>query len=147
MSTRREFFGMAALFSVFSAKQQSIQFISSTAAPKAIGPYSQAVRAGNTIYASGQIALDPASGKLIEGDFSAQARRVLENLKAVLREAGTDFRRVVKATVYVTDVSNFQTLNTIYTEYFGDHKPARSFVGVAQLPRGAALEIDLIVAT
>ncbi len=147
MSTRREFFGTAALLGLFSARKQNIQFISSSAAPKAIGPYSQAVRTGNMIYASGQIALDPSSGKLIEGDFSAQARQVFENLKAVLRESGIDFKRVVKATVYLTDLANFPTLNTIYAEYFGDHKPARSTVGVAALPRGAAVEIDLIAVT
>ncbi len=139
MSTRREFFGVA-MFAAF-------KFISTSDAPKAIGPYSQAVRAGNTLYCSGQIALDPATGNLIEGDFPAQARRVLDNLKAVLHAAGTDFRHVVKATVYLTDLANFQTLNTIYAEYFGDHKPARSTIGVAQLPRGAAVEIDLIVVT
>jgi reactive intermediate/imine deaminase len=126
------------------SKKQSIQFIASAAAPKAIGPYSQAVRAGNTLYASGQIPLDPATGNLVEGDFTAQARRVLENLKAVLHEAGADFRDVVKATVYLPDLGNFQTLNTIYGEYFGDHKPARSTVGVAALPRGAMVEIDLV---
>lgn len=121
-----------------------MDFIASNNAPKAIGPYSQAVRAGNILYLSGQVALDPATGNLIEGDFSAQARRVLDNLRAVLKSAGAEFRHVARATVYLTDLGNFQTLNAIYAEYFGDHKPARSTVGVAQLPRGAAVEIDLI---
>jgi 2-iminobutanoate/2-iminopropanoate deaminase len=121
-----------------------MDFIATKEAPHAIGPYSQAVRSGNTLYLSGQIALDPATGNLIEGDFAAQAKRVFENLRAVLRASGADFRNVARATVYLTDLGNFQSLNTIYGQYFGDHKPARSTVGVAQLPRGAAVEIDLI---
>jgi reactive intermediate/imine deaminase len=121
-----------------------MQIISSNDAPKAIGPYSQAVRSGNVIYTSGQIALDPATGVLVEGDFAAQARRVFENLKAVLAAAGTGFGSVVKATVYLTDLGNFSTLNEIYASYLGDCKPARSTVGVSQLPKGAAVEIDLI---
>ncbi len=121
-----------------------MDFIASNDAPHAIGPYSQAVRSGNLIFLSGQIPLDPKSGNLIDGDFSKQARRVFDNLHAVLRAAGADFRHVTRATVYLTDLGNFQTLNSIYGEYFGEHKPARSTVGVAQLPRGAALEIDLI---
>jgi reactive intermediate/imine deaminase len=121
-----------------------MDFIATKEAPHAIGPYSQAVRTGNTLYLSGQIALDPVSGNLIEGDFSAQARRVFDNLRAVLRASGADFSSVARATVYLTDLGNFQSLNAIYGQYFGDHKPARSTVGVAQLPRGAAVEIDLI---
>jgi len=118
--------------------------IATDKAPKAIGPYSQAIRSGNILYTSGQIALDPATGNLVDGDFAAQVRRVFENLKAVLTAAGTDFSRVVKATVYLTDLANFATLNEIYASYFGDTKPARSTVGVAQLPKGALIEIDLI---
>jgi len=121
-----------------------MDFIASNDAPHAIGPYSQAVRSGNLIFLSGQIPLDPKTGNLIDGDFSKQAHRVFDNLRAVLRAAGADFRHVTRATVYLTDLGNFQTLNSIYGEYFGEHKPARSTVGVAQLPRGAALEIDLI---
>ncbi|HKB81211.1 MAG TPA: RidA family protein [Thermoanaerobaculia bacterium] len=121
-----------------------MDFIATNDAPKAIGPYSQAVRHGGVIYASGQIALDPATGNLISGDFSAQVRRVFDNLRAVLRAAGADFRNVTRATVYLTDLGNFQTLNAIYAEVFGEHKPARSTIGVAALPRGAAVEIDLI---
>lgn len=121
-----------------------MDYIATNDAPKAIGPYSQAVKVANTIYVSGQIALDPATGNLVEGDFAAHTRRVFENLKAILKQAGTDLRHVTKATVYLTDLANFQTLNTIYAEYFGDHKPARSTVGVAQLPKGAVVEIDLI---
>ena len=122
----------------------AMDFIATKDAPHAIGPYSQAVRSGNTVYLSGQIALDPQTGNLVPGDFSAQARRVFDNLRGVLRAAGGDFRNVVRATVYLTDLGNFQTLNTIYGEYFGDHKPARSTVGVAALPRGSAVEVDLI---
>ena len=121
-----------------------MDFIATNDAPHAIGPYSQAVRSGNMLFLSGQIPLDPKSGNLIEGDFSAQSRRVFDNLRAVLKAAGADFRNVTRATVYLTDLNNFQTLNAIYGEYFGSHKPARSTVGVAQLPRGAAVEIDLI---
>ena len=121
-----------------------MDFIATKNAPHAIGPYSQAVRAGNVLYLSGQIPLDPASGNLVQGDFATQARRVFENLKAVLHESRAEFRHVDKATVYLSDLGNFQALNSIYGEYFGDHKPARSTVGVAQLPRGAAVEIDLV---
>ena len=121
-----------------------MDYIATNDAPHAIGPYSQAVRSGNLLFLSGQIPLDPKSGNLIEGDFSSQARRVFDNLRAVLRASGADFRNVMRATVYLTDLANFQVLNSIYAEYFGDHKPARSTVGVAQLPRGAAVEIDLI---
>ena len=121
-----------------------MDIINSDQAPKAIGPYSQAVRVGNVIYTSGQIGLDPATGSLVEGDFAAQVRRVFENMKAVLAAAGISFSNVIKATVYVTDLANFATLNEIYASYFGDTKPARSTVGVAQLPKGALVEIDLI---
>lgn len=113
-------------------------------APKAIGPYSQAVKANGVVYTSGQIALDPATGALVEGDFEAQARRVFENLKAVLTEAGSSFDRVLKATVYLQSMNDFQTLNAVYAEYFGEHKPARTTVAVAGLPKGGAVEIDLI---
>ncbi len=121
-----------------------MDFVATSAAPKAIGPYSQAVRANGVVYCSGQIALDPASGNLVSGDFSAQVRRVFDNLAAVLKEAGSSFDKVTKATVYLTDLSNFQTLNGIYAEYFGNHKPARSTVGVKELPKGAQVEVDFI---
>jgi len=121
-----------------------MKYIATDDAPKAIGPYSQAVIHHGIMYTSGQIALDPATGNLVEGDFAAQAERVFRNLEAVLKAGDSDFSRVLKATVYLSDLANFQTLNTIYAQYFGDHKPARSTVGVAQLPKGAAVEIDLI---
>ena len=121
-----------------------MDFVATDGAPKAIGPYSQAVRHHGILYTSGQISLDPATGSLVEGDFAAQAHRVFQNLDAVLREAGSSFERVLKATVYVVDLGNFQTLNAIYAEYFGAHKPARTTVEVKGLPKGAALEIDLV---
>ena len=121
-----------------------METIATDLAPKAIGPYSQAIKANGLLYTSGQISLDPASGNLVEGDFSQQARRVFQNLEAVLREAGTSFSKVVKATVYLTDLGNFQVLNAIYAEYFGDHKPALTTVGVKELPKGSLVEIDLI---
>ena len=121
-----------------------MDYVATPKAPKAIGPYSQAVKINGVLYTSGQIALDPATGNLVEGDFSAQARRVFDNLAGVLREAKTDFQHVTKATVYLTDLANFATLNAIYGEYFGEHKPARTTVGVSQLPRGAQVEIDLV---
>jgi 2-iminobutanoate/2-iminopropanoate deaminase len=121
-----------------------MDIINSDQAPKAIGPYSQAIRVGNVIYTSGQIALDPVTGALVEGDFAAQVHRVFENMKAVLAAGGATFSNVAKATVYLTDLANFTTLNEIYASYFGATKPARSTVGVAQLPKGASVEIDLI---
>ena len=121
-----------------------MDYVASEDAPKAIGPYSQAVKANGLVFTSGQIALDPSTGNLMDESFEAQAHRVFRNLDAVLRASGSDFSRVLRATVYLTDLANFQTLNSIYAQYFGEHKPARSTVGVAQLPKGAAVEIDLI---
>lgn len=112
-------------------------------APKAIGPYSQAVAVGGFLYTSGQVGLNPATGELATG-FEAQARQVFANLAAVLESAGVGFSDVVKATVYVTDLGDFATLNAIYAEAMGSHRPARSTVQVAALPRGAAVEIDLV---
>lgn len=122
-----------------------MKFFSTDDAPKAIGPYSQAVAANGFLYTSGQIPLDPATGKLVEGDFEASARRVFDNLRAVLASADRSFEHVVKTTVFLTTFDNFPTLNRVYAEYFGEHKPARSTVAVAQLPMNAAVEIELIV--
>lgn len=113
-------------------------------APKAIGPYSQALEVDGWLYTSGQIALDPATGEMAEGGFEAQARQVLQNLRGVLSSAGCTFRDVVKATVYVVDLADFPHLNTLYAEAMGDHRPARSTVQVAALPKGALVEIDLV---
>lgn len=114
------------------------------AAPKAIGPYEQAVRVGGFLFTAGQIALDPKTGILVEGGIDAQTRRVLENLKAVVEAAGTSMDRVVKATVYLKTIADFGAMNEIYGEYLGKAKPARSTVAVAELPRGALVEIDLV---
>ncbi|HSF39816.1 MAG TPA: RidA family protein [Thermoanaerobaculia bacterium] len=114
-------------------------------APRAIGPYSQAVEVDGWLYTSGQIALDPATGEMVAGGFEAQARQVLAHLRAVLASAGCTFSNVVKATVYVVDLADFPKLNTLYGEVMGDHRPARSTVQVAALPKGALVEIDLVV--
>jgi len=122
----------------------TIRFHATPEAPQAIGPYSQAVSSGDFLYTSGQIALDPATGELVGGDFEAQARRVFTNLEAVLASAGCRFADVVKATVYLADMADFAVLNRIYAEAFADHKPARSTVQAAALPKAARVEIDLI---
>jgi reactive intermediate/imine deaminase len=114
-------------------------------APQAIGTYSQAVRAGATVYLSGQIPLDPASGELVGGDMEVQVRRVFENLKAVAEAAGSDLAHVVKLTVYLTDLAHFALVNRVMAEYFAQPYPARAAVGVAALPRGAAVEVDGIL--
>jgi reactive intermediate/imine deaminase len=119
--------------------------ISTPEAPAAIGTYSQAVRAGDTVYLSGQIPLDPKTMQLVEGGFEAQARRVFENLRAVCRAAGGDFGNVVRVTVYLTDLGNFAKVNEVMATYFREPYPARAAVGVAALPRGAAVEIDAVM--
>jgi 2-iminobutanoate/2-iminopropanoate deaminase len=113
-------------------------------APKAIGPYAQAITANGVIYTAGQIPIDPATGQFVEGGVAAQTRRVLENLGAVLQAAGSSFDQVVKATVFLRNMGDFAAMNEVYAEYLGDVKPARSTVAVAELPRGALVEIDLI---
>lgn len=123
------------------------EVVSTEMAPKAIGPYEQGIKFNGFLFTSGQIALDPTTGKLIEGDISAQTRRVLENLQAVLEAGGSSLDRVIKATVYLTDLSTFAQMNEVYAEYLGHVKPARSTVGVASLPRGASVEIDLVAIT
>jgi 2-iminobutanoate/2-iminopropanoate deaminase len=114
------------------------------AAPQAIGPYSQAVSCGGFLFTSGQIALDPESGEMLAASFEAEAERVFANLGAVLAVAGCSFADVVKATVYLADMADFPRLNAIYAVAFGDHKPARSTVQAAALPKGARVEIDLV---
>ena len=118
--------------------------ISSESAPAAIGPYSQAIEVGDFLFTSGQIPLDPATDEMVSGGFTAQARQVLANLEQVLAAAGCSFQDVVKATVYVTSLSNFPTLNELYGEAMGDHRPARSTVEVSALPKGALVEVDLV---
>jgi len=113
-------------------------------APRAIGPYSQAVSVDGWLYTSGQIGTDPATGELATGGFEAQARQVFANLRQVLASAGCTFANVVKATVYVADMADFPKLNEIYAEAMGDHRPARTTVQAAALPRAARVEIDLV---
>jgi 2-iminobutanoate/2-iminopropanoate deaminase len=113
-------------------------------APKAIGPYSQAVRAGNLIFCAGQIPLDPATMQIVEGDIETQTRRVLQNLSAVLEAAGSSLSRVTKTTVFMADLGEFARMNAVYAEFFTHHPPARSAVQAAALPRGAKIEIECI---
>lgn len=120
-----------------------MKFVATEDAPKAIGPYSQAVVEGEFLYASGQIPLDPASGELVSGGIEAAAERVFDNLEAVLTSQGLSFEDVVKTTVYLTRSEDFPAMNAVYARRFGDHRPARSTVTVASLPKGAPLEIDL----
>ena len=120
------------------------QAVSSDSAPKAIGPYSQAIRAGSLLFVSGQIPLDPATGAMIDGDIAAQTRRVFANLQAILEAAGASFDHVVRTTVYLADMNDFATVNEIYGTYFSSPAPARATVQAARLPKDARVEIDLI---
>lgn len=127
--------------------EAEIQAIATSRAPAAIGPYSQAVRWGNLVFCSGQIGLDPATGKLVEGGAAGQARQCLENLKAVIEEAGASLAHALKVTVYLTDLAFYGQVNEVYAEFFpGETPPARAAVEVAGLPKGALVEIDLIAA-
>lgn len=119
--------------------------IASHDAPPAIGPYSQAVRSGDLLFVSGQIPLDPATGQLVEGDVSAQTRRVLQSLDAIVRAAGATLGDVVKTTVYLADMNDFVAMNRVYATWFADPAPARAAVQVARLPKDAQVEIDAIV--
>ena len=121
--------------------------IRTDAAPKAIGPYEQAIKINGFVFTAGQIPIDPKTGNLVEGGIAAQTRQVLENLKAVLDASGSSIDRVVKATVFLKNMSDFPRMNDIYAGYFGNSKPARSTVAVAELPRGALVEIDLVALT
>jgi len=120
------------------------EVISTDKAPAAVGPYSQAVRTGDFVFAAGQVAIDPAAGKLIEGDVAAQTRQALTNLSAVLGAAGSSLDRVVKMTVFLKDINHFKTMNAVYTEFFPSDPPARSAIEVAALPLGALVEIEAI---
>lgn len=121
-----------------------IEIIATDAAPKAIGPYSQATVVGNLVFTAGQIALDPVSMEVVSGEVGPQARQVFANLAAVLQAAGTDFSRVVKTTVFLADMAEFGVVNEIYAEHFGNHRPARSTVQAAGLPKGVRVEIECI---
>ncbi|CAN5677677.1 RidA family protein [soil metagenome] len=118
--------------------------VSSDSAPKAIGPYSQAVQAGSLLFVSGQIPLDPATGAMVEGDIGAQTRQVFANLGAILAAAGASFDQVVRTTVYLEDMDDFATVNEVYGTYFSAPFPARATVQAARLPKDARVEIDLI---
>ena len=118
--------------------------VSSADAPKAIGPYSQAVRAGQLLFLSGQVPLDPATGQIVDGDIAAQTRRVFENLAAVLEAGGRSFADVVRTTVFLADMNDFAAVNEVYGTYFSEPYPARATVQVARLPKDARVEIDLI---
>jgi 2-iminobutanoate/2-iminopropanoate deaminase len=121
-----------------------MDFVSTDHAPKAIGPYSQAARAGGFLFTAGQIALDPATMEIVPGGVPEQTERVMENLRAILAEAGLGFSDVVKTTVFLADMADFQAMNAVYARAFGDHRPARSTVAVAGLPRGVDVEIEVV---
>lgn len=121
-----------------------IEAVATQHAPKAIGPYSQAIKANGFVYASGQLALDPRTQQLVQGDVAAETERTLENLKAVVEAAGSSLARVVKTTVYLADMADFAKMNEVYARYFPGTAPARATVQVARLPRDARVEIDLI---
>jgi len=118
--------------------------VASDGAPKAIGPYSPAVRAGQLLFVSGQVAIDPATGAMVDGDVKAQTRRVMDNLGALLEAAGLDFSAVVRTTVFLADMNDFAAMNEIYGSYLSQPYPARATVQVSRLPRDARVEIDLI---
>ena len=123
----------------------SRSIIATELAPAAIGPYSQTVRAGNTVYFSGQIPLDPATAALVDGDITAQTRRVFDNLNAVAQAAGGSLAQVVRVGIYVTDLANFAAVNAVMAEYFQPPYPARSTIEVAGLPKGAQVEVDAVM--
>ena len=124
----------------------TLDAISTGGAPKAIGPYSQAIVINGFIFTAGQVALDPSSGELVAGGIAGQTTRALENLRAVLSAAGSSLSQVVKTTVFLADMADFGQMNEVYGRFFGDHRPARSTVAVAGLPRGALVEIEVIAA-
>ncbi len=119
--------------------------IATPKAPAAIGPYSQAILAGKMLFISGQLPIDPATGKMIEGDIAAKTRQILSNVSAIAREAGTDLGRVVKTTVFLTDLGDFQEMNGAYAEFFPESPPARSTIQVAALPLSSNIEIEFIL--
>jgi 2-iminobutanoate/2-iminopropanoate deaminase len=122
------------------------QVVATTAAPKAVGPYSQAVWAGDVLFCAGQIPLDPSTGNMVAGGITEQAARVLENIRGVLKSQGLDFGNVVKSTIFLSDMNNFGAMNEVYARYFTMEPPARSTVQVAQLPKDALVEIEVVAA-
>ena len=122
----------------------ALNFVATDGAPKAIGPYSQGIRVNGFVFTAGQVALDPKTGELVAGGIAEQTTRALENLRAILSEAGTSLAQVVKTTVFLVDMADFAAMNEVYGRAFGTHRPARSTVAVAALPRGARVEIEAI---
>jgi 2-iminobutanoate/2-iminopropanoate deaminase len=122
------------------------KIIATTEAPAAVGPYSQAIRIGNFVFCSGQIPLDPKTAQIVQGDIRAQARRVMDNISAVLRAEGLTFENIVKTTIFLTNLGDFQAVNELYGSYFKSDPPARSTLQVAALPKGANVEIEVIAA-
>ncbi|HET6836973.1 MAG TPA: RidA family protein [Gemmatimonadales bacterium] len=122
----------------------TLDVVATAGAPKAIGPYSQGIAAGGFIFTAGQVALDPSTGELVVGGIADQTTRALENLRAVLAAAGSSLSQVIKTTVFLVDMADFAPMNEVYGRFFGDHRPARSTVAVAGLPRGALVEIEVI---
>ena len=121
-----------------------IDFVATPNAPRAIGPYSQATRAGGLLFTAGQVGFDPSTGELVDGGIAEQTERVLLNIRAILQAGGLDMANVIKTTVFLVDMADFAVMNTAYAAAFGDHRPARSTVAVAALPRGARVEIEAI---
>ncbi len=124
----------------------SLKIVSTDKAPKAIGPYSQAIIANGMLFSAGQIPLNPTNGEMVTGDVQTQAKQVLENIQGVLSAEGLDFSDIVKTTVFITTMDHFPALNEVYASYFGDSKPARSCVAVSQLPKNALVEIEFVAA-
>ena len=121
-----------------------IETVATSGAPRAIGPYSQALRAGGFLFTAGQVGFDPTTGELVDGGIAEQTRQVLQNIRAILEAGGSGLAQVVKTTVFLTNMSNFTAMNEVYATYFGDESPARSTVAVAELPKGAQVEIEAI---
>lgn len=122
----------------------AIRFLATDKAPAAVGPYSQGIKAENIIYTSGQLPMDPKTGELFKGDIQKETRLALENVKAVLEAAHASIEDIVKVMVFVTNIDDFSSINEVYADFFGDHKPARSLVEVTRLPKGADIEIEAI---
>jgi len=120
------------------------EFVYSKNAPQPIGPYSQAIKLNNLIYSSGQIALNPQTGQIVDGDIKAQTKQTLENIKAILKAGGSDISKVIKVTVYLKNIGDFTGMNEVYSEYFGESKPARSTIEAARLPKDSLIEIDVV---
>jgi 2-iminobutanoate/2-iminopropanoate deaminase len=123
-----------------------IETVATSGAPRAIGPYSQALRAGGFLFTAGQVGFDPATGELVDGGIAEQTRQVLQNIRAILEAGNSNLAQVVKTTVFLVDMADFAAMNEVYAEVFGAHRPARSTVAVAALPRGARVEIEAVAA-